>query len=91
MRDAKKAHHRSPDVIIGKKGVTEAVLREIDRRLELQGVVKVRMLKTAIEAEKGEDRRSLASRIAESLSARLIGVRGRTFVLYRRPGTRKFK
>ncbi len=79
----KRAHHGSPDVIIGKKGVTEEVLREIDRRLELQEVVKVKMLKTAIVAEEGADRRGLARLIAERLGARLMGVRGRTFVLYR--------
>lgn len=79
----KRAHHRSPDVIIGKRGVTEEVLREIDRRLEAQEVVKVKMLRTAIAAEGGADRRDLARRIAERLGARLMGVRGRTFVLYR--------
>jgi len=79
----KRAHHGSPDVIIGKRGVTEEVLREIDRRLEAQEVVKVKMLRTAIAAEGGADRRDLARRIAERLGARLMGVRGRTFVLYR--------
>jgi len=79
----KRAHHGSPDVIIGKRGVTEEVLREIDRRLDLQEVVKVKMLKTAIEAEGGADRRRLARMVAERLGARLMGVRGRTFVLYR--------
>ena len=90
-REARLAHHRRPDVIIGKKGVTMGVLKEIDRRLEDQGIVKVKMLKTAIQAEGGDDRRTIASRVAKSLDAVLVGVRGRTFVLYRRPGIRKFK
>ena len=78
----KKAHHGPADVIIGKKGVTDEVLREIDRRLEIKEVVKVKMLKTAV-AREGADRRSIAQAVAERLGAKLMGVRGRTFVLYR--------
>ncbi len=78
----KEAHHSSPDVIIGKGGLSVGVLREIDRRLESKEVVKIRLLRTAIEAE-GIDRREIARRIAEVLNARIMGVRGRTIVLYR--------
>ncbi len=78
----KRAHHERADVIIGKKGVTEEVLKEIDRRLELKEVVKVKMLRTAVMKE-GADRREIARKVAEALGAKLMGVRGRTFVLYR--------
>ncbi len=70
------------DVIIGKNGLSEGVLREIDRRLKEKGVVKVKALRTAIIAT-GLDRRELARRVAEAVGARLLDVRGRTFVLYR--------
>ncbi|ABM81413.1 YhbY family RNA-binding protein [Hyperthermus butylicus] len=77
------------DVIIGKKGLTEAVLKEIDRRLKEKGIVKVKALKSAIKVT-GLDRRELAKTVAERLNARLLDVRGRTFVLYRpEPQTRK--
>ena len=89
-RRAKLAHHGPVDVIIGKKGVTPEVLREIDRRLDIKEVVKVKLLKTALEVE-GEDRRAIARRIAEALGARLMGVRGRTFVLARPAGKDSFK
>jgi len=82
-RRARRAHHGSADVIIGKKGVTEEVLREIDARLRARGVVKVRMLRTAV--DHGRARREAARYVAERLGARLMGVRGRTFVLYREP------
>jgi len=72
------------DVIIGKQGVTEAVVAEIKRRLEAKGVVKVKALRSAVKAT-GMDRRSLARHVAERLGASLLDVRGRTFVLYR-PG-----
>jgi len=70
------------DVIIGKNGLSEGVLREIDRRLKEKGVVKVKALRTAVKVT-GLDRRELARRVAEKLGARLLDVRGRTFVLYR--------
>ncbi|HIC99386.1 MAG TPA: hypothetical protein EYP08_07100, partial [Pyrodictiaceae archaeon] len=40
------------DVQIGKKGIYEGVLKEIDRRLKEKGVVKVRILKSALNVEK---------------------------------------
>ena len=79
----KRVHHGSPDVIIGKKGVTREVLKEIDRRLKSKEIVKVRILRSGIESE-GTDRREIAREVARALGARLMGVRGRTFVLYRR-------
>ncbi len=82
----KRAHHGQADVIIGKKGVTDAVLREIDARLRIQEIVKVKMLRKTIEIE-GEDRRTIARRVAELLGARLMGIRGRTFILYRSRGS----
>jgi len=78
----KRAHHGSPDVIIGKKGVTPEVLREIDARLRRKGVIKVKILRAGVEAEEA-DRREIARMVARRVGARLMGVRGRTFVLYR--------
>ena len=82
LSEAKRAHHGRADVIIGKKGLTEGVLREIEARLKAKGVVKIRILKTALEKEE-LDRRELARLVAERLGARLAGVRGRTFVIYK--------
>lgn len=88
-RRVQRAHHGRADVIVGKKGVTHEVLEEIARRLEEKEVVKVKMLRTAVVSE-GVDRRALAAIIAERLGARLMGVRGRTFILYK-PGKGKDK
>lgn len=76
----KRAHHSSPDVIIGKNGITEGVIEEIKRRLKAKGVIKVKMLRTALEGS-GIDRREAARLVARLAGARLMGVRGRTFVL----------
>ncbi len=76
---AKKAQSR-PDIHIGKKGVTQQVLNEIENRLKREGVVKIRILRSAIETT-GMDRRELARFVAEKLGVRLVEVRGRTFIL----------
>ncbi len=78
------------DVIIGKRGLWSGVIEEIRRRLEEQGVVKVRALKSALKVT-GLDRRELASKVAEIVGAMLLDVRGRTFVLYLPPDKRKVK
>ncbi len=89
LRDkARRAHHSSPDVIIGKNGITEGVIREIRARLEAKGIVKVKMLRTALEGG-GLDRREAARLVAQLAGARLMGVRGRTFVLARQGGERR--
>gem|GEM_PF-1085400 len=70
------------DVIIGKRGVVEEVLREIEFRLKVKGFVKVRVLKSALYVT-GMDRRGIASYVAGRLGAKLVDVRGMTFVLYK--------
>ena len=78
----KQAWHGRAHINVGKKGVTEEVINEIKRQLEEHKVVKVRLLKSCLEVE-GKDRRELARIIAERTGARLIGIRGYTFVLYK--------
>ncbi len=72
IKEAKASH---ADVRIGKKGVTEEVVKEIKRRLDEHKVVKV---KIGIEVE---DRREFARLIAERANAKLIEIRGYTFIL----------
>jgi RNA-binding protein len=82
-----QVQQRRADVIIGKHGLSDAVLKEIDRHLHDKEVVKVKALKSAIKVT-GLDRRQLAAKVARLLNAVLLDVRGRTFVLYR-PKTRR--
>ncbi len=84
MRRLREIVQQGPaDVIIGKAGVSEGVLREIDRRLREKGVIKVRVLKSALKVS-GMDRREIARYVASRVGALLLDVRGRTFVLFRR-------
>lgn len=75
----KKAQPRS-DINIGKKGITDSIIREIMRRLEEEGVVKIRVLKSALIVS-GLDRREFARMVARKTGALLVEVRGRTFIL----------
>ena len=70
-------------VRIGKQGVTESVLKEIDRLLEDRGVIKVKVLRS-LRRREGFDIDRVAEEVAEKLGARVEDVRGGTFVLSRR-------
>jgi len=65
---------------IGKKGLTENVIKEINTILEKHGIVKVRMLKNfRTITMKGKDKRELAMEIAKHVNGKLVDFRG--FVL----------
>jgi RNA-binding protein len=70
-----------PTVWIGKNGVSEEVLAELDSQLERTEVVKSKILKTAL----GETRaKAIAAEIAQKTDSTLVEVRGHTFILYRK-------
>ena len=72
-----------PQINVGKKGLCENVVREIDRQLDDKEYVKIRFLRSALAVE-GVDKRKLAAKLASMLNARIIDVRGLTVTLYRR-------
>lgn len=70
-----------PTIWIGKGGVSEELLKEIDKQLDKKEMVKIKILKSAI----GENEaRELALLITGQTGASLVEVRGHTFMLYRR-------
>lgn len=84
-----RAQDLEPVVWVGKKGQSGA-LEEIDRQLNEKGLIKVRLLKSALKVE-GKNRKDLAKEIAERLDAELIDVRGYTIVLFRpREGWKRY-
>src|SRR5512144_3102201 len=72
-------HHLSAVVQIGKEGITDAVLRQLDDALETHELVKVRL-----GAESPEGRFDAAERIAAEPGVHLAQVLGRTLLVYRR-------
>jgi len=75
-----------PTVRIGKSGLTAESLGEIDKQLEKREIVKVKILKSALQTKKAKE---IASKTAEETGATLIDVRGHTFTLYRRRKRKK--
>jgi RNA-binding protein len=73
-----RAHRLDPVVLLGAGGLSEAVLREMDRALNAHGLIKVR----AGRLERDE-RDALFLAMADRLGAARVQVIGHTFVLFR--------
>ena len=70
-----------PTVWIGKNSVSQELLKEIEKQLEKREMVKIKILKSALQGDKAKQ---IASRIAKQTEASLVEVRGHTFMLYKR-------
>jgi RNA-binding protein len=70
----------SPTILIGKGGVSEEVLKEVEKQLDKKKMVKVKLLGTALQ---GGKTKQIAIEIAERAEASLVEVRGHTFMLYK--------
>lgn len=75
--------HGRPSVRIGKGGLSEGLIHEIRRRLEEEGVIKVRVLRSYL-ASSAEDTRSVAEAVSRLTGSELVTVRGHVFVLRKR-------
>jgi RNA-binding protein len=76
-----KLKDENPTIWIGKEGLTSQLSKEIDKQLDKNKMIKVRILKTALQ---NENAKAVAKKAAEQTSAALVDVRGHTFILYRR-------
>ena len=65
---------------IGKGQVSQQVLKEIEKQLEKKEIVKIKILKSALQ---GDKTKRIAQQIAEQTEASLVEVRGHTFMLYK--------
>ncbi len=74
-----EAHKLFPVVIIGDKGLTEAVIAEIDRSLKTHELIKVRA-----GTDDREARRAWMATICEKLGADAVQSIGKVLVLYRK-------
>ena len=73
------AHDLKPVVLVGAKGVTAALLAELDGALEQHELIKVK-----VSAEDRETRDAWIDALAEGGRAALVGRIGHIAVLYRR-------
>lgn len=73
-----KSKNMKPDIIIGKNGINEAVIRNIKTHIRTYGVIKIKILKTYIE---GKDKKLIVSELAKKCEAKLVDFVGFTLVL----------
>ncbi len=70
-----------PTIWVGKEGLKPAVLTEVEKQLQKEKMVKIRILKSALLADTAK---AIATRTAEQVNAALVEVRGHVFIIYRR-------
>lgn len=73
-----RAHSLKPVVFIGDKGLTDAVINEIDQALKAHELIKVK-----IRGQEKQDRIEIAQQLCPAVEAELIQHIGNTLVLYR--------
>ncbi|CAB49736.1 YhbY family RNA-binding protein [Pyrococcus abyssi] len=71
-----------PKAWIGKKGITESVIKEIETQLARTGVLKVEIRKGALISTK-MGRKEIAEKVAELTDSELLEVRGKRFILFK--------
>ncbi|MGA2385359.1 MAG: YhbY family RNA-binding protein [Candidatus Bathyarchaeia archaeon] len=75
----------NPTIWVGKEGLTPQCTGEIEKQLQKNKMVKVRILPAALQAE--NTAQSIACKAAEATSAALVEVRGHVFILFRKRKT----
>jgi len=76
-----KLKEENPTIWIGKDGLTPQLSNEIENQLEKKKMLKIKILKSALQQETAK---AIASKAAEQAGASLVEVRGHVFILYRR-------
>lgn len=71
----------SPAIRIGKGGISEEVIMEIERQLKKNRMVKIKILKTGLTEDSPK---RAATEVASRTKSSIVEVRGHTFMLYRR-------
>ncbi len=80
-RIKRRLSEEKPTIQIGKNGVSQKLVKEIEKQLEKKKMVKIKILQSAL---KEKEAKQIASKIAEQTEASLVEVRGHTFMLYKR-------
>ena len=76
-----KLKDEKPTIWIGKDGLTPQLSIEIEKQLNKNKMLKIKILKTALQ---NETAKNIAMKAAEDADAALVEVRGHVFILYRR-------
>lgn len=74
-----KAHSLKPVVLLGNHGLTDAVLKEINRAISDHELIKIR-----IPVEDRDERKAISAQICEAMKAELVQLIGAIGVFYRK-------
>ena len=74
-----KAHHLKPVILLGAKGLTEAVVAETLIALQAHELIKVK-----INGAEKEDRIIMAKDLCQQLNAELVQMIGNTVIVYKK-------
>ena len=73
------AHNLNPAAVIGQKGITETLIKEIDQALEACELIKVKFN----DFKEKDQKNSLISEIAKATQSHIAGMIGHVGILYR--------
>ena len=76
-----KLKDEGPTVWIGKEGLTEQSLIEIEKQLKKNKMLKIKILQSALLKE---TKKAIAEKAAEQTGSLLVDLRGHIFILYRK-------
>ncbi|HCM89901.1 MULTISPECIES: ribosome assembly RNA-binding protein YhbY [Vagococcus] len=81
-----EAHHMNPLVQIGKNGISETLLDQVDDLLERRELIKVNLLQNT-----DEEAKDVADVFEETLHCEVVQIIGRILVVYRESSKEKFQ
>ncbi|AOV07926.1 ribosome assembly RNA-binding protein YhbY [Sporosarcina ureilytica] len=73
-----EAHHLQPLFQIGKQGLTESVITQIEEALESKELIKVNILQNC-----SEDRKTISEKLSERVGLHVVQVIGNVLILYK--------
>ena len=76
----KMAMTLEPAVRVGKNGLTDSVITEIDKHLKKKKIIKIKMLSAFVG---DNDKKEIAKQIAEKTRSKLVQAVGFTITIYR--------
>lgn len=79
-----KAHHLDPLFQIGKQGVTDSVIAQIEEALEAKELIKVNVLQNC-----AEDKKEIAAQLSEREGLEVVQIIGNILVLYKESAENK--
>lgn len=79
-----EAHHLQPLIQIGKNGLTQSVIEQIEEALEAKELIKVNILQNC-----GEDKNEIAGVLEEREGVNVVQIIGNIIVLYKESEEKK--